>query len=215
MSYQFLNRSLFRLCLLIGAFSFFFMFVLTCAYWYKGDIQSFKEMAPATAILLSALIAATTIIRNSHHSEMSNKRIEDRSEKNKNILIKSHLKYFISEANTQIETFQNILQLLPNINNGTIDITPYLYDEKMNENKIIKNLDYLLSPDLHKYSAQTTIDLILKFKAQVLDIIHDIQIMKDAWIPNKQIEDIKEMLTNHIKEIHTMKLKLIVLQNEI
>ena len=41
------------------------------------------------------------------------------------------------------------------------------------------------------------------------------QIMKDAWIPNKQIEDIKEMLTNHIKEIHDMKLKLIVLQNEI
>ncbi len=214
MAYNISIKIIFSLFLGIGLFAFSFMAYLTL-YYYFTDLNEFYKIAPATAILLSALIAATTIIRNANYNEELSSKIIDKDKNNKKILIKSHLKYFIAEADEQINAFKSILQYLHEIHDGTLNVTPFLYNEKMNENKIIKNLDYLLSPDLHKYSEQSTIDTILLFKAQVLGIMHDIQVITDAYIPNKQIEETRTMLNSHINAVHDMKLKLIVLQQKI
>lgn len=213
MFYEKLINFCFRSFLGIGILSFLFMFALTWCY-YLTDINEFKRIAPATAILLSALIASTTIIRNQYNTINLNKEKDKKEEENNTILIHSYLQYFISESSEQMVFFQQMQKMLQ-VEGEEIDISKYFYDDKMNDNKIIKNLDNLLNPSLHKYSQQSTLDTILTLKSTILNIMHSIQLIKNIYIPNNNKELIIEAFIYHIEEIQNVQKELIKLQKVI
>ncbi|PLY11014.1 MAG: hypothetical protein C0626_00115 [Arcobacter sp.] len=178
---------IFRALITLGIISFLCLFLWSVSLYLNCEKENLYKILPSTAILLSSLIASFAVIRtilNTQQIELEKK--ENEKKKNKVILI-AGLKLFNEMIDDQETYFKELSQEInksQDVDLKEIDLIKYFYDNETNENIIIKNIDYLLNIELHKYTSERLVFDLLNIKNTAYELIHLSKILKNTHIAN-------------------------------
>jgi len=68
------------------------------------------------------------------------------------------------------------------------------FEDELNTIAFINPLESMLNPDLHKHSNEEMLDLVLSIKDKVLNMIHNMKILKSTLIDNDDKETVLSIL---------------------
>jgi len=203
-------KGFFILFLGIGLFSFGEMAYLTLFSWDKDKLEFYK-LAPATAILLSAIIAAFTIIRNALYAEEQKKRREEEEKKGNNKIIQVYLELIKNEVTSQIQRYRS--KTLSLESSSTRDIAYSQFKDRLinlsdKNSVLINHFDYITNYSLHKYTDKSMLEYIVNSKSIVLevimikDIIQSNSIVKEEDLNlEKEMNSIENLMNKCIEQL--------------
>lgn len=189
-----IGKILFWIFIFIGIISFILMFLSlfnpSILNYLSINTNSY-DFLPATFILLSSLIAAFSVNRtiiNTEKNRLIDKSIEEERTKK---IISVAKKFFLIENEIQQEFFEelkNNRDLNDTLNLNSLPSIEYFYNEKINENKIINQINYCLNSELHKHSSEDLLAILFEIKNDILLIMHYVNVLKSHIVNDKKSE---------------------------
>lgn len=144
-------------------------------------VTSNDKLLSVLAILIGTQIAGFAVYRNiinTYEIEIE----KNKSEKNKSEkVLEAYMRHLVSLAEKQITYFNELEKIITSYSGhklSTLGIEKTFFSDEVNTIAFIKPIEAMLESDLHKFTDIEMLNFILKIKAKVLELMHNMKILK-------------------------------------
>lgn len=194
-------RNYFKEFMIIAARYMLYLYILVgleilIILYFNYQKGSSLNLGPL-AILLASQIAGFSVINTINNTNKIEQEKEKEEKRKTQKVLNSYFRHLIVLAEEQIKYFNEAeIRIIngPNTHLKDLMIAETSFEDELNTIAFINPLESMLNPDLHKHSDEEMLDLILNIKDKVLNMIHNMKILKSTLIDNDDKETVLNLL---------------------